>query len=150
MNLHPLIRHAPHPDHPGWWTWDVEGPERFASTIAPLLVRRGEDGRGWCRMFPTEAHTNLGGVMHGGATMTFIDMALFAGGAMTGVAVGHAVTLDCSVQFLGPGRIGIPLDAEVELLRETGRLAFLRGRILQGDDLVAAFTGTLRKPTPRP
>lgn len=98
-------------------------------------------------MFPDERHTNLVGMIHGGATMTFIDMALFAGGVMTGANVGAAVTLDCSVQFLGPGRIGTPLDCEVELLRETGRLACLRGRVLQGDDLVAAFTGTLRKVT---
>jgi uncharacterized protein (TIGR00369 family) len=145
MNLHPLIRHSPHPDHPGWWTWDIDGPDRFNTTIAPLLVRKGDDGRGWCRMFPEGKHANLGRVVHGGAMMTFIDMALFAGGAMTGANVARAVTLDCSVQFLGPAAIGSPLNAEVELLRETGRLAFLRGRVLQEEQLVAAFTGTLRK-----
>lgn len=147
MNLHPLIRHAPSPDHPGWSTWDLDGPERFNQAIQPLLVRRGEDGRGWCRMFPEGRHANLGGVVHGGALMTFVDCALFAGGAMTGANVLRAVTLDCSVQFLAPAAIGGPLDAEVELLRETGRLAFFRGRLLQGDDLIAAFTGTLRKMT---
>jgi uncharacterized protein (TIGR00369 family) len=145
MIIHPLIRHEPHPGHPDWWTWDVEGPERFNDTVAPLLVRRGEDGHGWCRMFPEERHSNLGGVVHGGAMMTFVDMALFAGGAMTGAEVARAVTLDCSVQFLAPAAIGQPLDAEVELMRETGRLAFFRGRVLQDEALVAAFTGTLRK-----
>lgn len=147
MKLHPAIRHEPSPDHPGWSTWDLDGPERFNHAVQPLLVRRGEDGRGWCRMFPQEKHSNLGGVVHGGAVMTFIDCALFAGGAMTGANVMRAVTLDCSVQFLSPARIGTPLDAEVELLRETGRLAFFRGRVLQGEELVAAFTGTLRKMT---
>ena len=23
MDVHPLIRHEPDPDHPGWWTWDL-------------------------------------------------------------------------------------------------------------------------------
>jgi acyl-coenzyme A thioesterase PaaI-like protein len=64
---------------------------------------------------------------------------------MTGANVARAVTLDCSAQFLSPGEIGHPLDAEVELMRETGRLAFFRGRVLQDETLVAAFTGTLRK-----
>jgi acyl-coenzyme A thioesterase PaaI-like protein len=64
---------------------------------------------------------------------------------MAGANVAQAVTLDCSVQFLSGGAIGVPLDAEVELLRETGRLAFFRGRVLQGEEVVAAFTGTLRK-----
>ena len=146
MNIHPAIRHAPDPDHPGWWSWDLSGSsERFHDTVGKLLVRRGDDGRGWCRMFPQGRHTNLGGILHGGALMTFIDMALFAGGAMTGANVARGLTLDCAIQFLSPGQVGTPLDAEVELLSETGRLAFFRGRVLQGERLVAAFTGTLRK-----
>ena len=39
----------------------------------------------------------------------------------------------------------MPLDAEVELLRETRRLAFFAGKVVQEDELVAAFTGALRK-----
>ena len=145
MQIHPAIRHEPAPDYPGWLTWDVTGPERFNSSIGRLLVRRGEDGRGWCRMFPAQAHSNLGDKVHGGALMTFVDMALYAGGAMAGANVAMAVTLDCSVQFLDAGELGEPLDAEVELLRETGRLVFVRGRLLQGERLVASFSASLRK-----
>jgi uncharacterized protein (TIGR00369 family) len=145
LNIHPLIRHEPHSDHPGWFTWDVSGPPRFNNAIGKLLVRRGEDGRGWCRMFPEQAHSNLGEKVHGGALMTFVDMALYAGGAMAGANVAMAVTLDCSVQFLSPGEIGAPLDAELELLAETGRLVFVRGRVLQGERLVATYSATLRK-----
>ena len=46
---------------------------------------------------------------------------------------------------------GVRLDAVVEIVRETGRLIFLRGLVLQGADdshLVASFTGTVRKPSP--
>ena len=41
------------------------------------------------------------------------------------------------------------MEARVELLRETGRLLFLRGLVVQGDAdaKVAAFSGTIRKPT---
>lgn len=145
MNIHPAIRYAPSPDHPGWHTWDITGPERFNQALGSMLVRRGEDGRGWCRFFPEERHANLQEVLHGGALMTFVDMALFAGGAMTGVNVASALTLDCGFQFLSAGRIGVPTDAEVELLRETVRLAFFRGRVLQEGNVIAAFTGTLRK-----
>ena len=119
--------------------------DRFNRVIGRLLVRQGEPGRGLCRMFPEQHHTNLGGVLHGGAILTFIDMALFAGGRMAGVDVTNAVTLDLSTRFLSPGRTGIPLDAEVELLRETGRLAFFDGRVTQDGELVASFTGALRK-----
>ena len=65
------------------------------------------------------------------------------------IEAGAAVTLDLSVQFIGAGVIGKPLEAEVELLKETGRLLFMRGIVSQGDERVAAFSGTIRKPTKR-
>ena len=145
MAVHPLIRHAPDPDHPGWGTWDLPDDGRFAASIGKLLVRAEGIGRARVRMFPERRQSNLSDVMHGGAIMTFIDMALFAGGTLAGADVAFAVTLDCETRFLAPGRLGIPLDADVELLRETGRLAFLRGLVVQESETVAAFSATLRK-----
>ncbi|HEY0446662.1 MAG TPA: PaaI family thioesterase [Allosphingosinicella sp.] len=143
--MHPLLRHEPDPDHPGWWTWELAGEERYNATIGKLLVRADGPGRGRCRMFPDARHSNLGNVVHGGAILTFIDMAFFAGGHMAGMSDTAAVTLDCTVQFISPGELGRPLDATVELLRESGRLAFYRGTVEQDGRTVAAFSGTLRK-----
>jgi uncharacterized protein (TIGR00369 family) len=146
MDVHPLIRHAPDPDHPGWWSWDLSGQdERFNAVLGKLLVRPEGAGHATCRMFPEIRHSNLGNMVHGGAILTFIDMAFFAGGRIAGADVIRAVTLDCHVHFLGRGRIGAPLDARVELLRETKNLAFLQGRVVQEEEIVAAFSGTLRK-----
>ncbi|HYG29469.1 MAG TPA: PaaI family thioesterase [Allosphingosinicella sp.] len=96
-------------------------------------------------MFPGVAQSNLGNVAHGGAILTFIDMAMFAGGHLAGADIAYSVTLDLSAQFLAPARLGEPLDATVELLRETKRLAFMRGLVVQGENNVAAWSGTLRK-----
>ncbi len=145
MDIHPLIRHEPAPDHPGWWSWELPDDERFHQVIGRLLVRADGPKRATCRMLPEGRHTNLGGIVHGGAILTFIDMALFAGGTLAGASVVWAVTLDCNARFLSPGRIGMPLDAEVELLRETKRLVFLQGKVVQDGELVAAFSGTLHK-----
>ena len=150
MDVHPAIRHEPDPGHPGWWSWELAEDTRFNSAIGKLLVRAEGPGRARCRMFPGRAHSNLGEVVHGGAILTFIDMAFFAGGALAGAKVMRAVTLDCSVQFLSPAQLGIPLDAEVELLRETGRLAFFQGKVVQEAAIVAAFSGALRKLSKRP
>jgi uncharacterized protein (TIGR00369 family) len=143
--MHPLIRHEPDPDHPGWLTWDVTGPERYNTTIGKLLVRAEGPGRARCRMFPDTLQSNLGNVVHGGAILTFVDMALFAGGKLAGIDITNSVTLDLSAQFLAPAELGRPLDASVELLRETKRLAFLRGLVEQEETIVAAWSGTLRK-----
>lgn len=145
MDVHPAIRHEPDPDHPGWWSWDIADDAKFHAVIGKLLARADGPGRASCRMFPEPRHANLGNMVHGGAILTFIDMAFFAGGRMAGAEVIRAVTLDCNVRFLSPGRIGVPLDAEVELLRETKRLAFFAGKVVQAGELVAAFSGALRK-----
>jgi acyl-coenzyme A thioesterase PaaI-like protein len=145
MDVHPLIRHAPDPDHPGWWSWDFADDGKFHAVVGKLLVRADGHGRAVCRMFPDDRHSNLGGMIHGGALLTFIDMALFAGGRLAGANVIRAVTLDLSTRFLDRGRIGVPLDAEVELLRETKRLVFLAGKLTQEDILIASFSGALRK-----
>jgi acyl-coenzyme A thioesterase PaaI-like protein len=144
--MHPLIRHAPDSDHPGWWTWDAAGEERYNASIGKLLVRADGPGRAVCRMFPVVLQSNLGDSVHGGAILTFIDMALFAGGRLAGISdTAYSVTLDLSCQFIDAGYLDVPLDCHVELLRETGRLAFLRGIVAQEARTVASWTGTLRK-----
>ncbi len=143
--IHPLIRHAPVAEHPGWWSWEFPDDERYNATLGKLLVRPEGPGRGRCRMFPDRRQSNLGEAVHGGAILTFIDMAMFAGGHAAGAALGHAVTLDLSAHFLSAARLDVPLDATVELLRESKRLIVLRGLVEQEGVTVASWSGTLRK-----
>jgi acyl-coenzyme A thioesterase PaaI-like protein len=96
-------------------------------------------------MFPGTRQSNLGNVVHGGAILTFIDMAMFAGGHAAGVSDIGAVTLDLAAQFISPAQLEQPLDATVELLKETKRLAFLRGLVEQDGRVVASWSGSLRK-----
>lgn len=147
----PQFTVGPDPDHPGWLSWDLIDPRRYNTQIlGKMLVRSEGEGRARLRMFPTMRHSNLGDNLHGGTTLGFIDVALFGAARMFGlIEAGTAVTLDLSTQFLGSGAVDIPLDAEVELLRETRRLLFLRGLVVQGDNRIAAFAGTIRKPTAR-
>ena len=78
--------------------------------------------------------------------MGFADVALFAAARMFGmIEAGSAVTLDMSFQFIGTGGPDTPLDAEVECLRETRRLIFMRGLVVQDGNRIAAFSGTIRK-----
>ena len=138
----------------GWVSWDLKDPTRFNSFIEPLTVRAEpptRDGRPCARvrMVPERKHSNLGDNVHGAVTLALVDIALFAASHQFGsLNAGHSVTLDLSTQFVGAGRIGEPLDAVVELVRETGRLVFLRGLVVQGEDdahIVLSFAGTIRK-----
>ena len=110
-----------------------------------MLVRR-EGERCRLRMFPQRHHENLQGMIHGAATQGLIDIALFATLHTLGEGqAGPSVTLEISTQFIGAGDPNRPLDAVSEIMRETGRLLFVRGTVEQDDDMVAAYSGIVRK-----
>ena len=153
----PEFLYEEHPDHPGWMRWGFRDATRYNAFLGDMLVRlEGADATGGAgriarvRMTPEHRHSNLANVVHGGAMLGFIDVSLFAAARGFGlIEAGTAVTLDLNTHFIGGGRIGEPLEARVELLRETGRLLFLRGLVMQGDGPVAEFSGTIRKPSKR-
>ena len=134
------------PDLPGWKRWQFADTTRFNSYFDPLSVKV-EDGIARVRTIPRHDHSNMRENMHGGALLGFIDNALFAAARGFGaMETNGAVTVDLSAQFIGGGTIGVPLEAHVELLRETNNMIFLRGLIVQeGLPTIASFTGTLRK-----
>ena len=151
MTESPLFTYDDDPALPGWKRWQLRDDTRFNAFLGPLHVRV-EEGAARVRMMPEHQHSNMRENVHGGALLGFMDVALFAAARGLGVlSAGGAVTLDLSAQFIGGGRIGEPLEARIELLRETSRMLFLRGLIVQDDTpVIASFTGTLRKSTPPP
>ncbi|MCP3729403.1 PaaI family thioesterase [Sphingomonas sp. MG17] len=137
------------PDLPGWKRWDNGDETRFSALLGPVWGRLIDDRRALVRMVPERRHSNLRDSTHGGALLAFMDVALFAAAHSLGVMEGGgAATLDLSAQFIGTSRIGDPIVAEVELLRETGRLLFMRGLVKQDENILASFTGTMRKSSP--
>ncbi len=147
----PVFSYEDDPELPGWKRWQFRDTTRYNAFMEPLHVRvEGDIAR--VRMLPRHEHSNMRGHVHGGALLGFMDVALFAASRGFGVlGAGGAVTLDLSAQFIGGGMIDVAMEARVELLRETGRMLFLRGLVVQHDvPMIASFTGTLRKSTPPP
>ena len=84
------------------------------------------------------ANDNLG-IVHGGAMMTFADMAL-------GCAIGHAnnfeanfVTVQLSCNLVAAGRVGQLITCNPEIVRMSSSLIFVRGVIeAEGKPLATA------------
>lgn len=84
------------------------------------------------------ANDNLG-IVHGGAMMTFADMAL-------GCAIGQAnnfktnfVTVQLSCNLVAAGRVGQLITCNPEIVRQTSSLIFVRGVIeAEGKPLASA------------
>ena len=146
-----VFEHGPDPDNPGWHHWNLKDETLFnGAVMGKLITRVDPDGKARLRMFPERKHINLQGIIHGAVTLALIDIALFV--TMHRIGTGNAgpsVTLELSSQFVGGGDPDRPLDAVTEIVRETGKLVFIRGMVVQEDDIVASFSGIVRKMQPR-
>ena len=146
-----IFDHGPDPDNPGWNHWNLKDDTLFnGAVMGKLITRRDDDGKCRLRMFPERRHENLQGIVHGGVTLSLIDISMFTTMHVIGTGnAGPSVTLELSTQFIGGGDMKRPLDAVTEIMRETGKLVFVRGVVEQDDDQVAAFSGIIRKFAPR-
>ncbi|MEO7603011.1 MAG: PaaI family thioesterase [Sphingomicrobium sp.] len=135
----------PDPDHPGWLSWGDFPRGSFAAATGRILFKPDGANRAIVRMFPSQDHMNMGGSIHGGAVMSFIDMSLFAGGLCAGMERSHYVTLDLTTHFLARGQAGKPLNSHVEIVRQTRGHVFLQGVVKQDGENCYSFSGTLKK-----
>ena len=142
-----IFEHGPDPENPGWRHWNLKDQTLFnGAVMGRMITRVDEDGRARLRMFPERRHENLQGIVHGAVTLALIDISLFTTMHMIGSGnSGPSVTLELSTQFVGAGRTDLPLDAVTEIVRETGSLVFVRGSVVQEDNVVAAFSGIVKK-----
>ena len=135
------------PDNPGWRHWNLKDQTLFnGAVMGRMITRVDDDGRARLRMFPERRHENLQGIVHGAVTLALIDISLFTTMHMIGSGnYGPSVTLELSTQFVGAGQPERPLDAVTEIVRETGSLVFVRGSVVQEDNVIAAFSGIVKK-----
>lgn len=142
---------TPAEDWSGWRRWGEPDVDNFLSVIGSGYARSDAPGRAQVALEVQPLHMNRYGHLHGGFAAGFADhayfIALWAMGRKDQVG---ALTIDLSMQYLGLGKVGVAMIANVELLKETGKMMFLRMTIAQGDGLIAASTVTLRKvPAPK-
>jgi len=145
-----VFEHGPDPENPGWYHWNLKDDTLFNGAVMGRLITRKEGDKCRLRMFPERKHENLQGIIHGAITLSLIDISLFTTMHVVGSGnAGPSVTLELSTQFIGGGDPKRPLDAVTEIMRETGKLVFVRGEVVKEDDTVAAYSGIIRKFPPR-
>lgn len=129
--------------------WASAAGKGFTGAIGPIYIR-GE-GQSWELGILTEAKhsNNQPGVVHGGALMTFADIALGYGVAK---ALGHSncVTAQLSVQFVSAAPVGAFISCKAEVVRSGAQLGFARGLIMAGGKTVASAEGIWKVLEPRP
>ena len=130
----------------GWAAWSDPHPDTFLQAIGRGYMRADGPTRARVALETRSSHRNRLDTLHGGFLAAFADHAYF--GALW--IMGHeaqinGVTIDLSMQYLGLGKVGPDLIAQVEILRETDRLFFLRLLMTQNGEAIAASAATIRK-----
>ena len=132
--------------------WHLLPTVRYSAALGPVWARIGENGP----EVALDAREHLGndsfGIVHGGAIMTFADMAL-------GFAVGHAirgrssygenggapfVTAQMQVHFTAAAPVGSFILARPEVVPQTSQLVFLRTLIEAEGRTVASADGIFK------
>lgn len=127
----------------GWTLWGGRDSS-FSGLLGGHYVR-DIDGRTEIAAEPRPQHVNNGGFLHGGYLMGIADQSLFAIARGSLSRETHAVTLTFTSEFLGAGVPDKPIGGTGEVLRETGKLIFIRGLLTQDGQPILSFAGTLRK-----
>lgn len=126
----------------GWHTWPGEPFEH--DTAGPFYMRQDDDGSMVAAFRAERKHMNAGGVVHGGALMTFADFALFAL-AHSGEEDGYGVTVAFTSEFLAGALEGELIEARGEVMGGGKSITFVRGVITSDGRPVLNFSGTIKK-----
>jgi uncharacterized protein (TIGR00369 family) len=117
---------------------------RYTAAVGPSWTKL-QDGR---PIIGLQAQEHLGndnlGIVHGGAIMTFADMAL---GVATAYAIGgkeHFVTAQMQVYFTAAAQVGDFVTCHPEVIRKTSSMVFVRGLIEAGGRTVASADGIFK------
>jgi uncharacterized protein (TIGR00369 family) len=118
----------------------------FVEALGFELLRFA-DGEAEIAMTPRDEHLNSWSVLHGGVSMTLLDVAMAhaARSPRTGEADDDrgVVTIEMKTSFMRPG-LG-RLVAQAKVLRRTASFSFCEASLLDGQgELVAHATGTFK------
>lgn len=141
---------APTSSADGWRPLESVAQESFENQLPFLEVRGPEPGFAEMRVTPHVRCANVMGGLHGGFLAAIAEQSLFLPLYLHGrCSRGGIVVIDFNLSYLSGGDISSPIIAKVELLRETGRMAFVRGTLRQRETALVSYSGTVRKIDPR-
>lgn len=126
---------------PGYAIYDPIDP--FENRAGPFFWKQDGEGRHHFALRAERRHCNTYGVVHGGVMMTMSDLAM---AATSKTERNDAyVTVSFNAEFVDSGLEGDIIECNGELVRRTGSMAFIRGRIEVGGRTLFVYSGVMKK-----
>jgi len=85
-------------------------------------------------------HMNSAGSLHGGLLMTFADVAMSRTARLV-ASVEACNTVSLTADFVGPGKLGELIEAQVRITRRTRSVIFQSATITAGERVLMTATG---------
>ena len=132
---------APPAPLPGYVLYDPVDP--FENHAGPFHWQARADGGHHFVLRAEARHCNSHGVVHGGLFMTMADLAMAATAKAEPDDTYVTVSFNC--EFVAAGRQDDLIETDTELVRRTGSMAFVRGRITAGGVALFVFSGVMKR-----
>lgn len=117
------------------------------TNIGPFLRRDDEDGV-VTGLLVGPRHCNEHGSLHGGVQMALADYTV---GSMARFGLPEEATVSVSfdASFVDAGRLDEWVEGRAEVVRRTGSLTFLQGRLTVGDRPLLVFSSVVKRLRPK-
>ena len=109
----------------GYTIYDPIDP--LENLVGPFFWKELDDGTQHFVLKAEAQHCNRHEIVHGGLMMTMIDLAMVV--AAKEHSEEQLVTVSLNSEFIDAGHAGELIEASGELIRRTGSMAFVRGKI---------------------
>lgn len=121
--------------------------EGFVADVGPIYYKRLPGGGTRFGMQTGPRHANPNGVVHGGVFFAFADT--FMGRLVWEESQCRCATISLNVEFMASGPPGRWIEGAATVTKATGSLAFVRGEVFAGDDMLMQAAGVWRIFRPR-
>ena len=125
----------------GYTIYDPIDP--LENHVGPFFWKELEDGIQHFILKSEARHCNRHEIVHGGLMMTMIDLAMVVAAKETWDE--QLVTVSLNSEFVDAGRAGDLIEANGELVRRTGSMAFVRGRVYAGERTLLSSSAVLKR-----
>ena len=126
------------PREQGWGPED--STDEFVALVGPLWSR-GVAGEKEYAFLADRKHLSRFGRVHGGMVMWLADKAMAMKAWEAAGRAAQIATIQIDVQFVGPVLEGVLVESCCEVVRTTGSLVFVTGRLLAAGTVVASASG---------
>lgn len=126
------------PREQGWEP--EESADQFVALVGPLWSREQAGDREYA-FVADRKHLSRFDRVHGGMLMWLADKALSMKAWEAAGRPGQIATIQLDVQFVDQAKQGALLESRCEVVRKSGSLVFVTGRLLAAGAVVASASG---------